>query len=172
MGQKYVNSISPLCVTLLLSVFLLSACGGGEENESKPKTTQVQPVVTAPVVTAPVVTAPVKALTITELIIAADHNLTSVYQLSLVVDISSYSTARAFISVCENNDQEIIITQINYADCLVQSPLTLGKFAIELTLPNHVQQLVGVIWFTDLAQPAQVQHWSYVQGGGSSWRID
>lgn len=166
-----INNIPCLIWLLLLSMTftLISACGGGGEQSAGAQTPAATLTTSVPV---PVIQPSEQVLTITDLVIDPAHNLASVYKLHLAVDISSNSKGRAYISICENNDPQVDITAINYQDCLLGSPLAQGKLAVELTLANHVQELIAVIWFTDITQSPVINQWRYAKISPANWQIN
>lgn len=142
----------------LVSVFLISACGGGGGSE--------QPVSKAPAVveTPPADTQEqgVAALNVpTQFDFKTDFTVTVNVAANLVNE-------RAFINICE---ADAALT--NADTCFVRSPLTDNGLEMSFTLPHQGQKVKASIWFYDTSRAPLNYEWQFNSSQSEQmWRIN
>ena len=92
---------------------------------------------------------PAPRLSVQDLDISAENSLESVYQVNIDVDISARSTAKAYISICDNTDAQGDISQLDFDKCLLKGSLEQGVGEFELRVANHFEELIAVIWIME-----------------------
>ncbi|ANS86046.1 hypothetical protein RJD38_02140 [Vibrio scophthalmi] len=133
--NHFSNSFKSL--VLLTATAALLACGGGGDSGGGSSSGGS----TAPAVT--------PSLSVTDLDIAAENNLESVYEVDVNVDISAISTEKAFISICDNGTAKGDLTKLDFNMCLLKSSLVDGKGEFDLRVANHCDELIAVIWIME-----------------------
>ncbi|EGU37110.1 hypothetical protein VIBRN418_13336 [Vibrio sp. N418] len=136
--NHFSNSFKSL--VLLTATAALFACGGGDGGGDSGGGSSSGGS-TAPAV------AP--SLSVTDLDIAAENNLESVYEVDVNVDISAISTEKAFISICDNGTAKGDLTKLDFNMCLLKSSLVDGKGEFDLRVANHCDELIAVIWIME-----------------------
>ena len=64
---------------------------------------------------------------------------------SVDIDISSWMTASAMLSVCSGYSSQSGVYDIDYSSCQIRGIIENGRFAERITLPNEVVSLVAEI---------------------------
>ncbi len=148
--------------TIKLTVFMgsisyLAACGGGAGGEEE--NTQVQPTSTP-------------QPTIEDLTVSPDNTLLSIH--TLEVDASSVvpENERAYLSICEGEISNKDVISMKYEDCLLRSPITDTSDLFQLSLPNHVDNLIAVIWYYDVTQTPFIARWEKSEAQNAEWVIN
>ncbi|ODS10752.1 hypothetical protein [Vibrio scophthalmi] len=136
--NHFSNSFKSL--VLLTATAALFACGGGDGGGDSGGGSSSGGS-TAPAVT--------PSLSVTDLDIAAENNLESVYEVDVNVDISAISTEKAFISICDNGTAKGDLTKLDFNMCLLKSSLVDGKGEFDLRVANHCDELIAVIWIME-----------------------
>ncbi|MCY9804252.1 hypothetical protein OTK51_12520 [Vibrio scophthalmi] len=136
--NHFSNSFKSL--VLLTATAALFACGGGDGGGDSGGGSSSGGS-TAPAVT--------PSLSVTDLDIAAENNLESVYEVDVNVDISAISTEKAFISICDNGAAKGDLTKLDFNMCLLKSSLVDGKGEFDLRVANHCDELIAVIWIME-----------------------
>lgn len=136
--NHFSNSFKSL--VLLTATAALFACGGGDGGGDSGSGSSSGGS-TAPAVT--------PSLSVTDLNIAAENNLESVYDVEVNVDISAISTEKAFISICDNGAAKGDLTKLDFNMCLLKSSLVDGKGEFDLRVANHCDELIAVIWIME-----------------------
>ncbi|MDA0148058.1 hypothetical protein [Vibrio sp. LaRot3] len=111
-------------------------------------------------------------LTVQDLAIDPENKLESVYQVDISVDISSTSTERAFISVCDNSEANGDISQVDFEMCLLKSSLTQGKGSFDLRVANHCEELIAVIWIMEQGRQPITYTLSHNNQRETTWTIN
>lgn len=136
-------TMSAKCIVLLLSG-LFAGCGGGGDGDgggsggggiqgaNDDTNNGTQP-----------------SLSVRDLKIDSDNDLSSVYQVDVDVDISARSTARAFISICDNSDANGELKAIDFDNCMIKGRLDQGIGQYDLRVANHCTDLIAVIWIME-----------------------
>ena len=147
--NHFSNSFKSL--VLLTATAALFACGGGDGGGDSGSGSSAAPAPTPPTTAtpAPNPASPPSRLSVTDLDIAADNNLESVYDVDVDVDISAISTEKAFISICDNGAAKGDLTKLDFNMCLLKSSLVDGKGEFDLRVANHCDELIAVIWIME-----------------------
>ena len=144
--NHFSNSFKSL--VLLTASAILLGCGGGDGGGDSGGGSTVVPTPTPAVTPAPNPD-PSPSLSVTDLDIAAENNLESVYDVEVNVDISAISTEKAFISICDNGAAKGDLTKLDFNMCLLKSSLVDGKGEFDLRVANHCDELIAVIWIME-----------------------
>ena len=131
-------------VTMTCSL-LLVACGGGDDGDGSNSSPTASAAPAPSAVPLPTST----RLSVTDLNIAPENNLESVYTVDIPVDISAVSTSRAFISVCDNSIAQGDLTKLDFENCLLKGSLSQGIGNFDLRIPNHCKELIAIIWIME-----------------------
>ncbi|MGF1762772.1 hypothetical protein [Aliivibrio kagoshimensis] len=142
-------------IVIMLIIMLLNGCGGGGGGS-----TAASPATPA-----------ASSESIYDLVIAAENSLEAVYTLTLDIDVSALSTQKSVVSICDDSSSQGEYREINYQTCLFQASFHDGEKALQLRIPNHVQQLIAVIWFLDGNQEPVVAQRVNNEVYGSHWSI-
>ncbi|EGU47216.1 putative lipoprotein [Vibrio ichthyoenteri ATCC 700023] len=155
-------------LAVIASSTVILACGGGDGDNgggSKASPTPTPAVTPAP--------NPQPArLSVTDLNIAADNNLESVYQVEVDVDISAISTEKAFISICDNTAANGDLAKLDFDMCLLKSSLVDGKGSFELRVANHCDELIAVIWIMEKGRAPLTYTLSHNNQKQTYWTIN
>ena len=151
-------------VTMTCSLFLV-ACGGGDDDGSS-SNSPAAPV--APSAPAPTST----RLLVTDLNIAPENNLESIYTVDIAVDISAISTSRAFISVCDNSIAQGDLTKLDFDNCLLKGRLSQGVGNFNLRVPNHYKELNAIIWIMEEDREPLIYTLSHNNQKETYWTIN
>ncbi|MBA5763727.1 hypothetical protein H2O73_15290 [Vibrio sp. 404] len=116
--------------------------------------------------------APAAKMSVQDLNISAENSLESVYQVNIDVDISARSTAKAYISVCDNADAQGDLSQLDFDECLLKGSLDEGRGEFELRVPNHTEELIAVIWIMENDQDPLVYTLSHNNQKERYWLIN
>jgi hypothetical protein len=128
----------------LLAVFIaVPGCGGGGAGSDAPSNAD-----------SPVGQGPQRNLE--DLKIAEGNELLNVAELSVEVQVNA---GRSFLSICTDPGGELDVNTINYDQCLLRAPLDNNLQVFKLTLPNHVDKLVAIVWFYETGKQPLLQHW-------------
>ncbi len=107
-----------------------------------------------------------------DLSIARANELRAVTELNIEVRVTA---ARSYLSICPDPGAEITVSSLDYDSCLVRSPLDGSSRSFTLDLPNHVDQLVAILWFYDAGKQPLIQRWQRNSGGSfattATWQI-
>ncbi len=88
--------------------------------------------------------------------IAYTYNLSSASEL----DIEIQSTAtRSFLSVCEGSSETLDVHTFDYGQCMLRAPIKQLSSKFNLTLPNHINKLIAILWFYDPNKTPLVYRW-------------
>ncbi len=93
---------------------------------------------------------------------ASGMNIASSYNLSSAsaLDIEIQSTAtRGFLSVCEDSSATLDVHTFDYGQCMLRAPVKQLSSKFNLTLPNHVNSLIAILWFYDSNKTPLVYRW-------------
>ena len=109
---------------------------------------------------------------INDLTVSADNELRSITQLRIDVSELINANKRAYLSICsdpgEINNSAAISMQYN--NCLLRSPLDPGRTDFTLTLPNHIGNLIAIVWYFDTAQP-RIFRWQRASADNDVWLL-
>jgi hypothetical protein len=153
-----------LAALLLTGMLTLAGCGGADGGGSGDSSTGASTVTADSGVDA--------AQGMQDLVIARSNELAAVTELNTEVQMIA---DRSYLSVCPDSGGEIAVTSLDYDSCLLRSPLDAGTRTFTLSLPNHVDRLVAIIWFYEAGKQPLIQRWQRNGGGGVAtaayWRI-
>ncbi|WP_295891028.1 hypothetical protein [uncultured Vibrio sp.] len=140
-------------------VFSLVGCGGGGGGEGGSTST---PSVSAPAASdsatdSTVASAAIEQRSMNELSIPDGFSFNPIKDHSFDVDISNFSTQRAYVSVygeyTEANDGSL---QPDYSSRIASAPLTSGAAELKFCIADSQQLLLAEVWFYDGTDPLQV----------------
>ncbi|NRA62245.1 MAG: hypothetical protein HRU25_15370, partial [Psychrobium sp.] len=127
-------------IALAMLGLLVSCSSDGPADETEiPET---PPTATAVIVPVPIVV----PKTLTDLTINAHNELLNVAELHIEVQINAN---RSFLSICSNLPKVLDLNRIDYEKCMLRAPLDKSLKTFSLTLPNHIHELVAIVWFYD-----------------------
>ena len=153
-----------LSALLLTSILTLAGCGGGEGGGSGDSSTGANTATANSGVDA--------AQDMQDLVIARTNELAAVNELNTEVRTIA---DRSYLSVCPDQGAEIDVSSLDYDSCLLRSPLDAGTRTFTLSLPNHVDRLVAIVWFYEAGKQPLIQRWQRNSGGGVAtatyWQI-
>lgn len=145
---------------LLASSLLLAACGGGGGGSSSgsASSTTAQPD---------------EVRNLANLEIESANELKSISELNVEIQMSS---ERSFLSICPAPEETIEVNSFDYAGCMVRSSLDATTRVFDLNLPNHVDQLVAIVWFYENGKTPLIERWQRQANDGYAsspiWRIN
>ncbi len=65
--------------------------------------------------------------------------------------------------------------QIDFENCILRAPLDDALSSFKLTLPNHIDSLVAIVWFYEADKQPLVRKWKRSKNGSVSiegiWRV-
>lgn len=135
------NTMSAKWIVLLFTA-LVAGCGGGGGDEGGSGGNEILGInddTNNDTTSQP-------SVSVRDLKIDRDNTLSSVYEVDVDVDISAQSTARAFISICDNSDAKGDLKAIDYDNCMIKGRLDQGIGQYDLRIANHCTELIAVIW--------------------------
>ena len=104
--------------------------------------------------------------------IDARNELETSKPLSIEVTTSS---VRSFLSICPGVGAGVDVNTLNYDRCAIRVALDAGRHDLELTVPNHVDEMAAILWFFEAGREAQVSRWRRSGNKGaelvSQWRV-
>ncbi len=142
---------------IVLVIILLNGCGGGGSGGGSTSASPSTPAASSE--------------SIYDLVIAAENSLEAVYTLNLDIDVSAISTQKSVVSICDDSNSQGEYREINYQTCLYQASFQDGEKALQLRIPNHVQNLIAVIWFLDGSVEPVIAQRVNNEAYGSDWSI-
>ena len=157
MNSKKRNTTSWCLAFPTITIMLAMGGCGSVPSEDKAVTSEVEvEVEVGKVLTAADITA-TKEITASENFLFETSSLVSVN-----IDISGYSTERAFLSICrEKNDGE----KIDYENCLLRAPLLNGQYNAGIEITNDQNTLLSEIWFyQEDGTPLKNTHYREIDG--------
>jgi hypothetical protein len=160
MRNSKLKSARPASALLVACSLVLAACGGGGEgssNGSAPNTTAEGDEVR----------------NLANLKIEQAYELRSITELSVEIQMSS---DRSFLSICPAPDEPMDVNSFDYDGCMVRSSLDATTRFFDVNLPNHVDQLVAIVWFYENGKTPLIQRWQRQANAGYAsgpiWRIN
>jgi hypothetical protein len=158
MRNSKLKSARPATALLLASSLVLAACGGGGSSGGSASSTGAPPD---------------EVRNLANLEIEQDYELRSINELSVEIQMSS---DRSFVSICPAPDEAMDVNTFDYAGCMVRSSLDATTRIFGVTLPNHVDQLVAIVWFYENGKTPLIQRWQRQAKAGYAsgplWRIN
>jgi len=147
---------------LLITVFLFVAgCGGGGEGGGNDASSNNS---------SGTIQGPPQSLD--ELRIPRDNELSTVAELNVEVQINAN---KSFLSICDIPGEELDADTVNYEKCILRTPIDNNLNTFKITLPNHIDSLVAIVWFYEAGRQPLVQRWQRTVAAGlpidSIWRI-
>jgi hypothetical protein len=107
-----------------------------------------------------------------ELRISSENELSTVAELNVEVQINAN---KSFLSICDIPGEEIDVDRVNYEKCILRAPIDNNLNTFKITLPNHIDSLVAIIWFYETGRQPLVQRWQRIDASGlpidSIWRV-
>ncbi len=152
---------------LAFLVLLITACGGGGDEEGGTPTPVPVETTTITTTTTDTTTDPEPAANPTsldDLTVDADNKLQSAYILK--IDIDKGNSDRGYFSLCDDYQAQGSGYAVNFNSCLFRGPLTDGKLTKEIKVANHESLLIAVIWFYE-GQAPEFLEWRYVSDSES-----
>ncbi|TDM52107.1 hypothetical protein [Aliivibrio fischeri] len=107
-----------------------------------------------------------------DLEISAENNLDSVYSVDVDIDISSISTKRAFVSICNNSDAKGDLSKLDFDMCFVKGNLEQGIGEFDLRVANHNDELITIIWVMEKDREPLTYTFSHNKQKESYWLIN
>jgi hypothetical protein len=164
MRNLKLKSVRRASALLLASSLVLAACGGGGGGSSSESPGGSSSTTAAGVE---------EARNLENLQINQAYELRSVSELSVEMQMSS---DRSFVSICPEPLEAMDIDSFDYSGCMIRSSLNASTRVLSLTLPNHIDRLVAIVWFYENGKAPLIQRWRrQPEGGyasGSIWRIN
>jgi hypothetical protein len=158
MRNLKLKSVRPASALLLASSLFLAACGGGGSSGGSEPSTTAQPDVVR---------------NLANLEIEQSYELRSINELSVEIQMSS---DRSFLSICPAPHEAMDVNSFDYAGCMVRSSLDATTRVFNLSLPNHVDQLIAIVWFYENGKTPLIERWQRQTNAGYAsgpiWRID
>ena len=107
-----------------------------------------------------------------DLNIDQDNKLVSVSELEVMVQINS---RRSFLNICAQEVFQSDLDQIDYERCILRAPLDDTPGTFKLTLPNHIDKLIAIVWFYEADKQPLVKKWQRNSDAGGpveeTWRV-
>jgi len=101
-----------------------------------------------------------------------DNSLSAISELSIEIEMNA---RRSYLSVCPGPVGDIDVNTLDYNSCMIRAPINASNNEFKLSIPNHLDSLVAILWFYDTKQEPFVTHWQRegIKGAAivSSWRI-
>jgi len=149
-------------IPFAFAVVTLVSCGGGGGGETASpagNSSNVDSSVNA-------------AKSLDDLYIDQTNELAIIAELNIEVRVSA---ARSFLSVCPESAAGIDVSTYNYDKCMIRAPLEGNLKSFKLSLPNHIDNLVAIVWFYEVGKQPLVTGWQRpsVKGDAidSIWQI-
>ncbi len=160
---------------LIAAIIFLSACGPETDDEDEDDATPVSipspnstPSTPSPNSTpSPDTPEP----EINSLPITPNNNLESTYELTIDASTLIPEGERAYLSVCDVDITTTNILSMNYDNCLLRSPVNENTDTFSLSLPNHINKLVAVVWFYDLTKEPLIIQWDKSLAEDMVWEL-
>jgi len=151
-------------IPFAFAMVTLTSCGGGgagsEAGSSAANSSNIAGDVNA-------------ARNLDDLYIDQTNELATITELNIEVRVN---TASSFLSVCPEPSAEINVNTFNYDKCMIRASLDNNPRAFKLKLPNHIENLVAIVWFYDVTRQPLVNRWSRSTEKGvaidSVWQIN
>ena len=107
-----------------------------------------------------------------ELRISKKNELSTVAELNVEVQINA---SKSFLSICDIPGGDLDVDTVNYERCILRTPIDNSLNAFKITLPNHIDSLVAIVWFYETGRQPLVQRWQRIVAAGlpidSIWRV-
>ena len=147
---------------LLLAVFIfVSGCGGGGGSEGNDASSNNS---------SGTIQDPPQSLD--ELRIPRENVLSTVAELNVEVQINA---SKSFLSICDIPGEELDVDRVSYESCILRTPIDNNLNRFKLTLPNHIDSLVAIVWFYETGRQPLVRRWQRIEAAGlpidSIWRV-
>lgn len=145
-------------IPFAFAIVTLASCGGGGGSEagSPSATSSVNP-----------------ERSLENLYIDQTNELATIAELNIEVQVSATS---AYLSICPELSSEIDVGTYNYDKCIIRAPLDGNLKVFKLSLPNHIDNLVAIVWFYEVGKQPLVTRWQRpgVKGDAidSIWQIN
>jgi hypothetical protein len=101
-----------------------------------------------------------------------DNSLSAISELNIEVAMSA---RRSYLSICPGSVGAIDVNTLDYNSCMIRAAINASNNAFKLSIPNHLDSLVAILWFYDTKKEPFVSHWQRqgIKGTAidSSWRI-
>ena len=145
---------------LLLAVFIsVSGCGGGGGSNDASSNNSSGIIQDPP-------------QNLDELRIPRENELSTVSELKVEVQINA---SKSFLSICDFPGEEFDVDTVNYESCVLRTPIDNNLNAFKIILPNHIDNLVAIVWFYETGRQPLVQRWQRIDAMGlpidSIWRV-
>ncbi len=144
---NHIFKITKVLITLAILGLQVSCSSDSPTDETEIPETPATVIVPVPIV---------EPKTLTDLTINAHNELLSVSQLHIEVQINAN---RSFLSICSNLPKVLDLNRIDYDKCMLRAPLDNSLKTFSLTLPNHIHELVAIVWFYDTNKAPIVERW-------------
>jgi len=158
------GAIQTVMIILLTGVIgmTLASCGGGGGGEAAPSAASSSNVISN--------VNPERKLK--DLYIDPSNELTALTELSVLVQMK---TTRSFLSICPESAVGIDVNNLDYDSCIIRAPLDDNPTALKLMLPNHIDNLVAIVWFYQAGKQPLVTEWQRSTAAGTAldniWQI-
>ena len=107
-----------------------------------------------------------------DLVVNRDNNLSVISELYIQIDMSA---RRSYLSICPAPAGGIEVNTFDYNSCMIRATINASNNEFKLSLPNHLDNLVAILWFDDTKKEPFVSNWQRadIQGAviDSNWRI-
>ncbi len=101
-----------------------------------------------------------------------DNELVNANELEVVVQVNG---DRSFLTICAAENYQSGGDQIDFENCILRAPLDDALSSFKLTLPNHIDSLVAIVWFYEADKQPLVRKWKRSKNGSVSiegiWRV-
>jgi len=150
--RKFITTF--ILIAVLISV---GGCGGGDNDDSSNYSS-------GPIQGPP--------QSLDELRISRENVLSTLAELNVEVQINA---SKSFLSICDIPGEEIDVDRVNYEKCILRTPIDNNLNTFKITLPNHIDSLVAIVWFYETGRQPLVQRWQRIDAAGlpihSIWRV-
>jgi len=107
-----------------------------------------------------------------DLVVNRDNSLSAISQLYIQIEMSA---RRSYLSVCPAPAGGIDVNKLDYNSCMIRATINASNNEFKLSIPNHVDNLVAILWFYDTNEEPFVSNWQRAGIKGavidSNWRI-
>ena len=101
-----------------------------------------------------------------------DSRLSAISELDIKIEMSA---RRSYLSICPGSDGAIDVNTLDYNSCMIRAAINTSNNEFKVSIPNHLDSLVAILWFYDTKKEPFVSHWQRQGTKGtaidSSWVI-
>jgi hypothetical protein len=82
--------------------------------------------------------------------------LSTISELHIEIEMSA---SRSYLSVCPEPVGKIDVNTLDYNSCMIRAPINATRSELKLDIPNHLDNLVAVLWFYDTRKTPFISRW-------------